>query len=57
MESLKKCENSTENKDACLCIKVKGYKKFMKKIGSMKKELKQLNNLMREAIELNKRLF
>ena len=38
-------------------IKIKGYKKFMKRIGKMKKEVHQLNRSLEKAVELKAKLF
>lgn len=38
-------------------IKIKGYKKFMRKVRKMKKEVKKLNREMRQSVELKKKLF
>mgnify|MGYP005764504831 CR=1 FL=1 len=38
-------------------VKIKGYKKFMKRIGKMKKEVHQLNRSLEKAVELKAKLF
>ena len=38
-------------------IRLKGYKKYMKKIKKMQAEGKQLNRILKETVELKRRLF
>lgn len=42
---------------ACATIKIKGYKKALKKIRSLKNELKQLNRILKKTVELQKELL
>ena len=37
-------------------VKIKGYKKFMKRIGKMRKEVHQLSRSLEKAVELKKKL-
>lgn len=38
-------------------IKIKGYKKFMKRIRKMRKEVNQLNGYLEKTVELKTKLF
>ena len=38
-------------------VKIKGYKKFMKRIEKMRKEVNQLNSSLEKTAELKTKLF
>ncbi len=38
-------------------VKIKGYKKFVKRIRKMRKEVNQLNGLLEKTVELKTKLF
>lgn len=38
-------------------VKIKGYKKFKKRIRKMRKEVNQLNGSLEKAVELKTKLF
>lgn len=38
-------------------VKIKGYKKFVKRIRKMRKEVNQLNGLLEKTVELKRKLF
>ncbi|MCI5919808.1 MAG: hypothetical protein MRZ75_10845 [Roseburia sp.] len=53
-------ETNLKEKEASstsVTIKVKGYKKAIKKVRKIRKELKQLNKVMKENVELKRKLF
>ena len=38
-------------------VKIKGYKKFMKRVSKMRKEVNQLNSSLEKTAELKAKLF
>lgn len=49
-------EKKATERTACVAIKIKGHKKALKKIRSLKNELKQLNRILKKTVELQKKI-
>ena len=45
------------NATSTVKVKIKGYKKFVKRIRKMRKEVNQLNSSMEKTAELKTKLF
>lgn len=56
MNNVEADKKATEG-TACVTIKIKGHKKALKKIRSLKRELKQLNRILKKTVELQKELL
>ena len=49
-------EIETNERESSAKIKIKGYKKFVKKVRKMKKEIMKLNSELEKTVELKKKI-